>query len=275
MSDTQPTRPLPDPAMEWVLSLPEAPKRRRRVWPWIVTLAIVAGLALAAWFGGEAIARQLISNTIRDQVVTRLALPADQKVDVSIDGAVLPQLLGGSFHDVAVSSPDVTIGPVTGDVTVRAQDISIADASARAVHAIATLDQAQTQALLSTIEGFPASTVALAQPDVTITTDLQVFGASIPVGASLTPSASTGSLVLTPTALQLAGAAVTADELRSRFGALADVVVRDWSICLAQQLPAAVSLTDVAVQGVTLVAGFDVNPAVLTDPTLRAPGTCA
>jgi hypothetical protein len=275
MSDTQPTQPLPDPAMSWVLALPEEPKRRRSPWPWIVALLIVVGLALGAWFGGEAIARDLISKTIRDQVVNRLALPVDQEVDVSIEGPVLPQLFGGTFHDVSVSSPDVTVGPVTGDVTVRAQDISIGDASARSATASVVLDQSQTQALLSTIEGFPASTVALAEPTMTISTDIQVLAVSFPVGASLAPSASDGSLVLTPTAVQLAGADISADDLRGRFGGLADAVLRSWDVCLAQYLPTAVTLTGAAVHGDRVVADFDVDPGILTDASLREKGTCA
>ena len=56
--DTQPTQPLP--AVD-TYAEPE-PKRRRRAWPWIVALIVVAGLAVVAWFAGEWIARDMVDQ---------------------------------------------------------------------------------------------------------------------------------------------------------------------------------------------------------------------
>ena len=70
--DTQPTEPLPE-----ALMIPGDPEpRRRRVWPWIVAFAIVVGLAVAAWFAADAIARQLITGAVREGVRSQLSLPA-------------------------------------------------------------------------------------------------------------------------------------------------------------------------------------------------------
>jgi hypothetical protein len=93
--DTQPTVPLP----EGLVPAGDAGtvRRRRGAWPWIIAFVIVAGLAVAAWFAAEAIARQLVSSVVRDQVRTQLSLPADQPIDVDMAGAVIPQLLAGSL----------------------------------------------------------------------------------------------------------------------------------------------------------------------------------
>src|SRR4051812_11901637 len=121
-SDTQPTQPLPP----YALSGPgPAPRRRRRAWPWIVALVVVAGLAVAAWFAGEWIARDVVTKTIREQVIPQLSLPADQQIDVVVTGAVLPQLIVGTLDDVTISSEDVVLDAFAGDVTVHAQDIAI------------------------------------------------------------------------------------------------------------------------------------------------------
>ena len=61
---------------------------------------------------------------------------------------------------------------------------------------------------------------------------------------------------------------------RQALGA-ADTVLRDWDVCVAQYLPAGVTLTAVAVEGDQLVADFDVDGAIATDPALRENGTCA
>jgi len=251
-------------------------ERSHRVWPWIVAFAIVAALAVAAWFAAEAIARQIVTGVVRDQVRTQLALPADQPIEVDIAGVVIPQLIGGSIDEITIASDDVTFGGFTGDVAVTAHDVAVRGTGEMSgATARVTLDQAQLRTLLSGVEGFPADTVGLAAPDVTMSIDLELFGAAIPVGVSLTPSAAEGDIVLSPASLHLGEGAITADELRSRFGRLADSVLRDWDVCIAQHLPSGVTLTGVEVTGDVLVADFDVDGAIATDPALRANGTCA
>jgi hypothetical protein len=269
--DTQATEPLPDDM------LPAAsPPRRRRAWPWIVAFAIVAVLAVAAWFAAEAIARQVVTGVVRDQVRTQLALPADQEIDVQVAGPVIPQLIGGSLDELTIASDDVTFSGVTGDVTVTAQDVAVRGTGEMSgATATVSLDESQLQTLLATVEGFPSDTVGLAGPNVTMSVDLQLFGVAIPVGVALTPTASEGQIILSPASLQLGGTEVTADALRDQFGGLADAVLRDWNVCIAQYLPAGVVMTGVEVEGDVLVTDFDVDGAIATDPALRENGSCA
>lgn len=265
--DTQPTLQLPD----WQQTA--AP--RRRVWPWLLAFGIVIALAVVAWFAGEAIARQIVTGVVRDQVRSQLALPSDQPIDVEIPGALIPQLIGGTLGELTVASDDVEVGRFTGDVSVTAQDVAIRGDSMGGATATVTLDEEQLRGLVSTIEGFPADTLGIDAPAVTMRTELQLFGVGVPVGVALTPTAADGDIVLTPSSLEVAGADVGADALRAQFGAVADVVLRDWTVCVAQYLPAGVTLTDVAVDGEQLVAHFDVDGRIATDPALRANGTCA
>ncbi len=271
-ADAQPTQPLPDGL---VASEPPAP-RRRRVWPWIVAFAIVAVLAVVAWFAAEAIARQVVTGVVQQQVKTQLSLPADQQVDVEVAGAVIPQLIGGTLTQLTISSDDVPFDGVSGDVTVVAHDVAIrGDVTLGGATATVSLDQEQLRQLLSTVEGFPAGTVGIDDPNVTVTVDLQLFGVNIPVGVALTPSAAGGEIVLSPDSLQLGESEVTADALRDQFGGLADAVLRDWNVCIATYLPVAVTLTGVEVDGDHLVADFDVDGGIASDPALREKGTCA
>ncbi|WP_137846289.1 DUF2993 domain-containing protein [Microbacterium sp. 2FI] len=266
--DTQPTQPLPDwqPAAE--------PRRRRRIWPWLVALVVVVVLGIVAWFVAESIARDLVTTTIRDEVVAQLDLPADQQVDVEVPGTIIPQLIAGSLDEVTISSDDVPIGGFTGDVTVTAQDVPIRGGDMGGAAATVTLDEEQLRAIMATVDGFPADTLGLAEPDVTFSTELSLFGVGIPVGVSLTPQAVEGDLVLTPSAIELAGADVSADRLRDQFGVLADVVLKDWTVCLAEYLPAGVTVTGVQVDGEQLVADLDVDGGIVSDPELQAMGTC-
>lgn len=265
--DTAPTVPLPDGGHD------VAP--RRRVWPWLLAFGIVVVLAVVAWFVAEAIARDLVSRTVQEEIRQRLSLPAGHEVDVDVQGVVIPQLIGGTLGQVTASSEDVPVGSFEGDVTVTATDVPLREGvDMGGATATVSLDAAQLQALLSTIDGIPADTVALDEPEVTMSTELQVFGVGFPVGVSLTPSVADGDLVLTPTSFELAGARIDAAALSEQFGAVADVVVRDWSVCLAQYLPAGVTVTDVHVDGDLLVAEADVDGGIVTDPALQAVGSC-
>lgn len=253
-----------------------APRRRKRAWPWLVAFGIVIVLAIVAWFAAEAIARDLVTRTIRTEIAERLSLPADHPVEVEVPGVLIPQLLSGSLNEVTVSSEDVPVGEFEGDVTVVATDVPIQEGvDMGGATATVTLDEAQLQALLSTIDELPVDTVALAEPNVSMNAELQVFGVRFPVGVELTPSIAEGDLVLTPVGFELAGAEIDAAQLSQQFGAVADAVVRDWTVCLAQYIPAGVTLTDVSVDGDFLVAEADVDGAIVTDPELQANGTCS
>lgn len=265
--DAQQTLQLPD----WDHA--EAP--RRRVWPWLLAFGIVIALAVVAWFAADAIARQILTGVVRDQVRSQLALPASQPIDVEIPGFVIPQLLGGALDELTIASDDVEVGEFAGDVSVTAQDVPITGGAMGGATATVTLDEEQLRGLLSPVEGFPADTLGIDASAVTMTMQLQLFGVGVPVGVALTPSAVDGDIVLTPASLQLAGAQVGADELRDQFGQVADLVLRDWTVCVAQYLPAGVALADVAVDGEVLVADFDIDGRIMTDPALRATGTCA
>lgn len=269
-TDSQPTLPLPPEAFA------PAPRRRRRVWPWIVAAVVVIALLVAAVFVAESVAKALVAQTVRDQVRSQLALPGDQPIDVQLDGPILPQLISGTLGEVRVSSDDVAIKGITGDVAVTLHDIDLRGGYAMSGgEATVTMDAAQLRTLLSSVDGFPADSLGLAAPNVTMTFPLSVFGAQFPVGVALTPSASGGNLVLTPDSLQLGGVQVSADVLRQRFGSLADGVLRDWTVCIADRLPAGIRLEQLQVSGADLVASFSIDGAIATDPALQAPGTCS
>ncbi|WP_282837809.1 LmeA family phospholipid-binding protein [Microbacterium flavum] len=275
MSDQHPTQPLPDPGARWVLSTDAAATRpRRRRWPWLVALLVVIALAVAAWFAGEYIARSIVERTIREQVTRQLDLPVDQQIDIDIPGPLLPQLIVGSLGQVSISSQDVPLQGITGDVTVSAQDVNIHDGEWSGGHATVTLDQSQLQTLLANVPDFPASTVVIDAPDLAAEFSLQLFTVEIPVGVALTPSASGGDIVLTPASLRLGGAEVTADALRQQFGALASTVLRDWDVCIADRLPKAVELTGVTVAREQVVADFEIDSAITRDGAAQEKGTC-
>lgn len=251
------------------------PPERRRRWPWFVALVIVVALAVAGWFIAESVARDVVTQTVRDQAIAQLDLPEDQQIDVDVAGAVLPQLIAGALDDITVSSSDVSLRGLTGDITVRAQGVPIRGSEPISeARATVRLDEQQLRDLLGTVEQFPAATVTLEAPNVAASTELSLLGLSVPVGIELAPSAAEGDLVLTPVSLSLGGSDVSADDLRERFGSLADTVVRAYNVCIAQYLPAALTLTSIEVDGAQVVARLDIDGTIGKNPALQQNGTC-
>jgi hypothetical protein len=267
--DTQPTEPLPD----WAYSAP--PAKRRRVWPWIVAAVVLVAIAIGVWIAGEALARSIVERVIREQVASAIALPPDQTIDVDVPGPVLPQVIGGTIDQVGLRADDVTIGDLTGDVRVSLQGVPVSGGDIAGGTATVVVDEAQLTALLDAVQDFPVESLGLDAPDVTVSTELSLFGLAVPLGVSLTPSAADdGSLVLTPSSLQLAGADISAEDLRRQFGLLTNAVVRDYTVCIQQYIPAGLALSDARVEGQTLVAEFAIDGAIVSDPALQENGTC-
>jgi len=253
----------------------DATAPRRRTGRWIAVLVVVVVLLAGALVAAEFIARSVVTSTVRSLVVKNVGLPDDQNVDVSVAGLVLPQLVGGRLDEVAVSSNDVTLGPITGDVRVDLRGVPVSgDAAADGGVASVRLDQNELKALLAEVPDLPASTVTVAAPDVKLETSLSLFGISIPVGVGVTPGAEAGDLTLTPSSFQVGGNAIDADTLRGQFGGVADAVLKTTSLCIADRLPRGLTLTSATVQGQDLVATFDVAGGIVNDPSLQSDGTC-
>ncbi|SBS74507.1 LmeA family phospholipid-binding protein [uncultured Microbacterium sp.] len=267
--DTQPTAPLPE--VRWT-TVADEPRRRGRGWIVLVVVLVVVALLVVA---GEVAARALAPKIIRDQLVSNLGLPADQQIDVEIPGLLLPQLAVGSVAEITLASDDIELDGLAGDVRVDLQDVPVwggVDWSGGSAQII--LDEAQTRALLARVDGFPVDAFRLAEPEVALETEFDVFGASIPLGVRLTAEARDRDLVLSPTTLLLGDAEVSADAVRQQLGPLVGSFLDEWTVCLAQYLPAALTLDDVQVEDRGVVARFEIDSGILRDPAMQANGTC-
>lgn len=257
----------------------DAPRtvRRRRRWPWLVAVLVVLLLIVAAFFAGEWVARDLVTKAVKQQLVSRLDLAADQQIDVDIaDPSLLLDLAVGEVGRVRISADDVTIGDFTGNVSVTLHDLGIrAPFTLGSGEATVSLDADQLRAVLADATSVPIDGVTIAEPAVSTSTSLAVFGVAVPVVVALTPSAADGHLVLSPVSLQVAGAEVTADGLRARLGSVADPLLAGYRVCVAQYLPRGLTLSQVAAQGDRLVADFDIAGELLTDAGAREKGSCA
>ena len=276
MSDDIHTLPYPDSAAEHpTLVLPwkadaAVPAKRRR-WPWVLlVLAVLLALLVVA---AEFIARSVLPGIVRGMVIEQLDLPADQQLDVEAGGILLPQLIAGRLDELHLSSDRVTLEGITGAADVTATGIPLRGGDLASANGTVRIDQAELTTLLARSE-LPIESLALEAPNAIASGSISLFGTSIDVSLTLTPGAKDGDVTMTPVSATLGGVVLDAQQLNDRFGSLAAPFTQTQQLCIADQLPAGLTLAGLKIEGTEAVIDVDVNGAIATDPALLDPGVC-
>ncbi|WP_136055870.1 DUF2993 domain-containing protein [Microbacterium sp. K24] len=282
MSDDNHTLPYPDASAEHpTLVIPgsdadrgtdAAPgKRRRRRWPWVLLIIVVllAALVVAAEF----IARSVLPGIVRSLVIEQLDLPADQQLDVEAEGILLPQLISGRLDELHLSTDAVTLEGITGAADVTATGIPLQGGDLGGASGTIRIDQAEFTTLLAGTD-LPVDSVEFDAPNATLGGSFTVFGTAVPITLTLTPGAAEGDLELTPVGLSVGGLDVDVDGVGSMLGSVADSLTQTQRVCIADQLPAGLTLTGLEIVGSAAVIDIDVDGAIATDPALLEKGVC-
>ncbi|MFE6995189.1 DUF2993 domain-containing protein [Microbacterium sp. NPDC057659] len=269
MSDTSAyhTLPLPDD----LAPAAAQPKRRRARWPWVVLIVVVVLAALAVT--AELVARAVVPNIVRSVVVDSMDLPADQQLDVQTYGLLVPQLIAGRFGRLDLSSDSVELGGITGAVDVMATGVPLGGGDIGHASGTVTIPEDQFAALVKKAD-LPIEKIAFDAPDVTASGSVPVLGMSLPVSLTVTPGADAGELLLTPVSATLGGIDLDLAQLADRLGGIGSGLAETHRICIADQLPAGITLTGLKIVGDTAVADVAVDGRIGTDRTLQENGTC-
>lgn len=266
-------------------SAPFAPKPRKKsrkaliIWS---SIALILVLLVVAFFVADRLVRDYANNYIRDTVVDALALPDGDGVSVDLgDGILLTQVIVGTINNASVSVDRLEVGPLAGSAIVTASDIPLDSSSAVSTLDIeftvpeTDLESLATELSRTQLGGIELDSVTLEEPDVRIATSIPILGFELPIAVSLDPGAADGELVFTPTSIELNGQILTAEEIRDGlFGGVAGPLLDTQSVCIASQLPEALTLSDVVVDNKDLVLTLDGAGAVLNSTTLSVKGTC-
>ncbi len=272
------TAPTVTPATGQAVASPRPPRRRRRAAAWITTITVLVVLAVVAgagWFLGNAWAEDRVIDQVSTQVRDALGLKSTAPVEVTVAEPMLPQLIAGRLNTLAVTVPDAPIGGATGTVTVHATDVPTGgDAPAAHVDASVRLSPDAIAALAGDIGRTVPGSLRIVGTNVAVKLDPSQFLSGVSFTLTLRPSASHGKLVLTPIAFEVAGGQVSADVIRARFGSLAAGILADRTVCVADRFPKGMTLAGIDVDSDAVVADFDVDPRILTDTSLQQPGHC-
>lgn len=258
-------------------AMTDVPRRRGR---WIAPLVVVLLLAAAAFGVAEWISRMMLASAI-NAGISQAGVEITGAAEVSVPGLLLPQLVTGSVDELTVTAESARLEGIEADVGITATGISVLGRTADAVTLVARAEAAGIEAILARAgEDGPlrslaeAATIAVAEPEVTVSAELPVLGTAIPLSFDVVPSAAEGQLLLEPRAVTVADTEVRVSEGEPLPQGAPPFLSEPIPVCLASSLPAGAQLTDASVDGDRLALTFDVDGEILMTPSLRARGTC-
>ncbi|MET0304074.1 MAG: DUF2993 domain-containing protein [Microbacteriaceae bacterium] len=252
------------------------PKRRRGRIALIVIVVLVI-LAVIAAIVAENIARSMATATIRERVVSALELPSEDGVDVEIGpGIFLVQALSGRVDAVDVDIRDVPIGDLTGRAAIEARGVPLSETeTVDALDIEVTIPSTELLAAAQEFGEADTLDVRIEGQEVVSTTDIEFFGQSFTLGKTFAASTEGGRLVLTPVSFIIGDQTFDPSELsEGPLAAVADVLTHPHEVCVADRLPASISLDGVAFDDDRVTLSFDGAGSALSGAALQEKGSC-
>lgn len=246
------------------------PAKRRRHWFVIVVLSAVVLLVGAVV--GDIAFRGYAADLVKNQVQKSLPAGVSGNVTVRIGGpSAIVQYLTGRFDEIELTAPAITAGgvPVRASVTAFGVPVDQTQPIQRATGSV-SIDQAGVGSLL-TVAGVPAG-ATLGDGVVTLAGNVTLLGSPVPYSAAVAPTVTGSSITLTPKAVTVNGVSVgpLVDSLLASIGGGGNGL----TLCLAQYLPAALTVDAVAVTPSAATATVSARSIVLSPQTLAQRGSC-
>jgi len=260
-----------------VLDTPVEPKKSRRRIGWLIALGVLVVVLVVGYFVAENVARGYATDRIHDEIATAFDLDADHPMNIDLGGgSLLLQAATGTVDGVDVAIDDVALGDITGDITLAARGIPLDTSKpAKMISASATVDEANVAKLRDYLSGVELDSITLGDGVIDVGTTIDAVFLTVPVSASIAPSVADGELVFTPQSVTVNGAVVAIDDpLSGPLASVASGFLGAQSFCVAQYLPAAITLDDVTVTSDDLVLDFVGQNVALGGSGLSAKGTC-
>jgi hypothetical protein len=260
-----------------VVETPAPPKKRRR-FGWIIALVVVVVVLVVGFFVADAIAKQVATDMVRDQIRSVLKLDPQTPVDVDLGpGSVLLQAARGSIDRVDVAIDELTFGDVTGAATLTATSVPLD--SSRPVQGLGievTVSEQNVRKLASFISASELKSIDLQDGLVRVGAEFNLIFFVLPVQVDLATSAVDGGIAFDPTTILLGGEEISVQDLRDspEFAALAGELLDSQVFCVASYLPQALVIDDVDVVGSNMVVSINGDGTALGDPSLSTLGTC-
>lgn len=229
----------------------QMPARRRRWWLRGILALVVLGVLAG---GAELALRAIIPQVIASQLREHLGLPDGHPVEVALGGSAL----------VPASADSLPFDPSKGDIVGATASATIPSNSMDEVMALVTngfVDEGEVRS-----------------GELVLGRALPLFGYEVQLTASIAVSVDRGDLRIEPRGVNAAGFDLTAEQLRPLLGEAAAGLLDPHTICIRDQLPAGITLTDIELRSTALGGSATVTaalaPDVLSNPSQQQPGSC-
>ena len=253
-----------------------APARKKRRWVGpVVILSILVILIVAALFVAEKLARDAAAAVITKPI--QEALGTDQDVDVDFGGGFLIfQALGGSVDHVTVTASDIAFAGASGDIELTASGVPLnIEGTVASLGATVSIDESSMQALVPALSG-SGGTVTFENDQLVLSTATDFLGSTVPVVIGLVPSAANGALSFEPVSMTVNGEDVSIDDVRAgAYGPGAAAMLTPATVCVAELLPASLTLDGATIHGDSLALSFAGSQVSLSGGGFSTKGSCA
>jgi hypothetical protein len=257
----------------------EVPRKKHRGRRALIVLLVIVVVLVAGFFVGDYFAKKYATGYVRDQVASSLGLPSTTPVTVDLgSGSILLQAATGQINDVNITIDPIVLDGLSGSATLTAHGVPLNQTSP-----VKTLDIAvvvPTTTVSTAISQVPSlkslkPKVSISGKHVAVAGTVYVFGFPQSIGATLTPKVTKGVPGFTIDTATFDGATVTASLLDRYLPGLTTLLESGTSLCIANQLPKAFTLTSIAVHGQSIVSTFNGDGIELNAAALSQRGTCS
>jgi len=253
------------------------PRKRKRRYGWFIALGVLILLIVGGWIVGDLVARDYAEGYVRDQVRSAFELEPDKEIGVVIGpGSLIGQALTGSIDSVDVTVDEVSFGPVEGNVKIAMTGIPLsADSPVETFRVGLVIPEENLAGLTTYVTELDVDSIALVDDRVALETEFSLFGFGIPVGVELTPAVVDGEIGFEPSVISINGNDLSLADLQSSpFAGLADGLLSTQTFCVANALPAALTVTDVTVNGPELRIAAEADGTALGGTGFTEMGVC-
>ena len=248
--------------------------KRRGLVPLII-VGVLAILLVVAYFLVDNGVRAFAQDRAETEISNRMPASVTGDVTVAIGGtSVIAQFITGSFDQIELTAPNLTVDGVPASVHVIARDVSTNTAKAiGSLNATLDLDQDALNQLVQASGTAPADAVmTLGDGTVAYTGTVALFNFNVGYTATATASATGDTLNFTPTEVTVTSGVGDIDATP-----LVNLILQQAPIgvCIASYLPGGVELSGVDISPERARVTLESSSLRLTAQSLTTLGSCA
>lgn len=251
-------------------------ERKPRWWLRILGVVVVIGVLAGA---AEVALRLIIPGVIAGAVRSELKMTEDHPVDVSLGGSALISALQGQVGNVTIDVPNIPLlEGVETDASLQAAAVpfnplegEITDGSVEL-----TVPKDQLGAVVDLLTSGVAQTAEVSDGALVVGRSIEMFGQEVQLAASIGITVVDGAVQIEPLGVKAAGFDLTAEQISAATGDLLDPVLKPQTVCILDQLPRGVTLTDIGLSSTgSATIRADLDPSILSDPAQQEQGSCS